>query len=283
MPDKIDYLFCPNKQTPSLYESDTLKNTNMDPYFDVETISRLALEIKEVKKDKFCQLPFCHTLEAESFGARIESDSYGIRINSPVLSKVEDLIDNISSPMESPRITRVKDSISVLKNDDLQVIYELSGPFTILNGLLDSTTVYKGLVKKKQVMAIVLDLLKDHLINFSRDLIDLGVDIISISDSPVDISIVGPEKVKYIYDNFTREFFMELLKIADGKCLIYMCPKMARSLEEVGLIDLKRVNSLMNDYLSLKPAPRHIVTGACISRRNTDIGTRNMMQVESLK
>lgn len=188
MPDKIDYLFCPNKQTPSLYESDTLKNTNKDPYFDVETISRLALEIKEVKKDKFCQLPFCHTLEAESFGARIESDSYGIRINSPVLSKVEDLIDNISSPMESPRITRVKDSISVLKNDDLQVIYELSGPFTILNGLLDSTTVYKGLVKKKQVMAIVLDLLKDHLINFSRDLIDLGVDIISISDSPVDIS-----------------------------------------------------------------------------------------------
>lgn len=212
--------------------TEKLNLTFPEAYLNYESMVKLSLEIRKQENASYCELPFCHTVEAEAMGGIINlgNGEYGPRAKSYICDTVEDLINLPSIDFDKGRISEVLKACKVLKEEGENVALMISGPFTILNILMDTTLVFKALKKEKEKMKIVFDKFQKELLRFIEKAIDSGVNIISYADSSGALNIIGPKNMEYMVDNFTYPFLKEAEEIVRGKAQIFLCPKISLSL-----------------------------------------------------
>lgn len=192
-----------------------------------DTMVMLAKALKEADGALFCELPFCHTVEAEAMGGIVNygNEKVGPRAGGYICTEPEELLELPEMDFTKGRIREVLLACRELKNQGEHIGFEVSGPFTILNGLIDIRYVFKGMRKKPEVMEKVFWKLGEQLLEYMKMAKEYGADLISYADSSGGVNILGPKLMAEVTEHFTYPFLKKAESIADDRTMILLCPK----------------------------------------------------------
>lgn len=168
--------------------SEITKKLNLtfpDAYLHWDTMAEVAKAIQEHEGADFCELPFCHTVEAEAMGGKV---NYGNEIAGPrageyVCTSVEEILELPEINFEEGRIHQVLLACRELREQGKHVVLDVSGPFTVLNVLIDPKYVFKAMRKTPEIMQKVFDKIGAELLKYIEIAQEYGVDMISYADS----------------------------------------------------------------------------------------------------
>lgn len=211
-------------------QSEITQNLNLtfpDAYLHHETMEILAKAIKKQNHADFCELPFCHTVEGEAMGGIINygNEIVGPRAGSYLLAKPEEILGLPDIDFKTGRIHEVLLACQTLIRAGEPVVLDVSGPFTILNTLIDARYVFKALRKQPELMKQVFQKLGNNILAYMQEAQKYGVQMISYADSSGGVNILGPKTATQIVDDFTYDFLKKADKLLDKQTLILLCPK----------------------------------------------------------
>ncbi len=217
-----------------------------DAYKHAETMAELAQVLKECDKAPFCELPFCHTVEAEAMGGIINygNEKTGPRAKEYLCTEIEEILDLPEIDFEKGRIQEVLQACRILHEKGEHIVFDVSGPLTILNVLIDPRYVFKGMRKKPELMAQIFAKLGKEILAYMKLAKEHGADLISYADSFGGVNILGPKMAEQMVDLFTYDFVKQAEKLADGHTMILLCPKTTFALLGTGKAELldRRIN-----------------------------------------
>ena len=221
-----------------------------DAYMHWESMVKISKALKEHDGASFCELPFCHTVEAEAMGGKINygNEKTGPRAKEYVCHSVEELLELPEIDFTKGRIREVLLACKALREQEEQVVLEISGPFTIMNVLIDAKFVFKALRKQPELMKKVLWKFGDELLKIIEEAKKHGVQMISYADSSGGVKILGPKLAAQIVEDFTYEFLKRAEQKAGEKVLILLCPKTTFALlgTEKACLEDEELKEVMN-------------------------------------
>lgn len=204
-----------------------LKLSFPQAYKYCETMTLIAKELKKHDNAAFCELPFCHTVEGEAMGGIINygDEKIGPRAKEYVCKSADDVLNLKSIDFTKGRISEVLKACICLRNEGENIVLEISGPFTILNVLMDATRVFKIFRKEPDKMKQIFDKFQNEILNFIEEGQRAGANLISFADSSGGVNILGPKMMKESVGMFTYPFLKKAEKIIDDKTILLLCPK----------------------------------------------------------
>ncbi|MDO5410889.1 MAG: uroporphyrinogen decarboxylase family protein [Lachnospiraceae bacterium] len=250
-----------------------LSLTFPDAYQHADTMAVLSKRLKEAEGMDFCELPFCHTVEAEAMGGNINfgNEKAGPRAGVYVCETVEELNGLSRIDFSAGRIREVLTACEILKKQGETVVLMISGPFTILNVLIDPRHVFRAMRRNPEKLQPFFDRLQEELLQFAAKAVKSGADVLSYADSSGSLNIIGPKNMEYITERFTVPFLKKAVQITDGKAQIALCPKTSFALTGTGAAEWKNLavqkdSSYLNACLQVKK--QAALTGQmCIKNR----------------
>lgn len=198
-----------------------------DAYLHAESMAVLALALKRHDGAAFCELPFCHTVEAEAMGGVINygNEKAGPRAKEYICSSAEELLKLPEIDFTKGRICEVLKACRILREQGEHVVLQVSGPFTILNALIDPRHVFKAMRKRPELMKEVFFKLGEEIFRFVEEAKKCGVELISYADSSGGVNILGPKMAQQVVEDFTYHFLKRIEGAADSGTIILLCPK----------------------------------------------------------
>ena len=203
-----------------------------DAYMYAESMCKIALAVKEQSGMGYCIVPFCHTIEAESMGGII---NYGDAVNGPrpggyVCETADDLLKLPDIDFSKGRMSEVLRACQLLRQQGEDVILQLTGPFTLLNSLMDSRHIFKLFRKQPDEMMAVLVFLERNLLSFADAALKCGVNLLCYADPGGEVSIIGPERAVEFVKGFTYPLLKKIEDLIGGKAVTVLCPGTAFAL-----------------------------------------------------
>lgn len=199
-------------------------------YAAADNICAIAEAASLARKQDFILLPFCHTTEAKALGADIRpaDDTAGPRAGRYTLDDLSMLPSvNIA---DNPDAARLIDACTALKNKGWRVVYQLSGPISILSCMMPLSVFFKCCRKDPGAVAACLSSLQKMLLDFADVLCGAGAEYISYSDPAGSPAILGPKYTAMLTEQFTFPFLTQLAEICKGRSSLLICPLTASSL-----------------------------------------------------
>ena len=200
---------------------------------------------KEAEGSMFCTLPFSNTVEAEAMGAEVnfQKENDTPRIPKFICSSLDEVLALPDIDYDSGRIGEILSACRLLKERGENVLYELSGPLTILNGLIDISIVLKAVRKQPDKMKEIYRKMEDELIKFAGCLVDAGVRFISYADPVGTKEILGQKTVKRVMEDFTSPFLKRLKEEVQGEFTVILCPKAGGDLVDAGMAVIEEIKT----------------------------------------
>ncbi|MDD7362858.1 MAG: uroporphyrinogen decarboxylase family protein [Peptoniphilus sp.] len=250
-----------------------------------ESIYDIALETKKAHGRPFCELPFCHTVEAEAMGGHVNygDERTGPRAADYVCDNLEEVLELQSMDFSEGRIHEVLEASRKLSEDGERVSLEIAGPLTMLNVLVDARKVFRAMRKDKDLVRDVFDKLHRELIAYAREAVKSGVYMISYADSAAGVNILGPKMAKELVDDFTYDFLKELQEVTAGKTVVHLCPKTSLMLVDTGKATFVDID--LPDAMSYGEAIDYIkdtsnfVGQMCIQNLSREMGTKQIKTI----
>ncbi len=215
-----------------------------DAYMKRDTMAEIALAIKEYDGATFCELPFCHTVEAEAIGGIVNygDEKAGPRAKEYICSNPEEILELKEIDFSDGRIFEVLEACRILREQGEDVVLDVAGPFTVMNVLIDPVHVFKAMRKKPELMKKVFWRLGNDVLKYVEEGIKRGVTMISYADSSGGVNILGPKMAEQVVEDFTYEYLQKLQEITGDKALVLLCPKTVFALlgtEKAEFVDVK--------------------------------------------
>ncbi|CAH2214197.1 methylcobamide:CoM methyltransferase MtbA [Tepidibacter aestuarii] len=196
-------------------------------------------------------VPFCMTIEAEDFGAKVDM---GTNIYEPHV--VEYSINSVKEWRKIPEINYqqgragvVVDAIKLLKlkSKDVPIIGNLTGPISTASSIMEPTIFYKELRKKNSEAHEFIEFVTDQLIIFAKKQIEAGADIIAISDPSGTGEILGPK----LFEEFAVKYINKIIDSIQSEntgTIVHICGQMKNVYQEVNKIksDVLSFDSIVN-------------------------------------
>lgn len=253
-------------------------------YPEVHNNKAMLLKLtKALKSNKsFCELPFCHTLEAENLGADIHfgNSITGPRAGNYKLTSFAQLQDLPGFDFTYGRMSLLLQACKELANEDEIVLFNVSGPFTILSTLLDPKHLFKALRKNPSQSWEVFDKLQIELLNFLQILKENKVKLISFSDSVGSVDILGPKLMREYLDRFVIPFTKKAQEIAGNEMVLILCPKLTYALSSTNRAqfnNIKLSNKLTYAQAITSLIGKNVVVGEmCLKDRDTILQTNEI-------
>lgn len=198
-----------------------------DAYLHADTMAALSKANKEEAGNAVCILPFCHTVEAEAVGGIITlgNEIAGPRAKEYIYTNYEELANLSPINLNEGRLHEVLLACKMLKDQGEYVALEVCGPITILNVLIDTRHIFKGMRKNPEFMKQVFERLGNEILRYMEEAKKYGVNFISYADSAGGVNILGPKMAEQMVEDFTYEFLKKAEKLADDKTMFMLCPK----------------------------------------------------------
>lgn len=198
-----------------------------DAYLHWDTMAALSKALKTHDNAAFCELPFCHTVEAEAMGGIINygNEAAGPRAKEYICTAPEELLQLPEIDFSAGRIHEVLTACKALREEGEHVVLQVSGPFTILNVLIDAKYVFKAMRRNPELMKEVFWKLGSQILKFMEEAKRYGADLISYADSSGGLNILGPKMAEQVVEGFTYEFLKKAEALADERTMILLCPK----------------------------------------------------------
>lgn len=197
---------------------------------------KLSRGMRDHEGTAFCELPFCHTMEGEALGGIITygDGNFGPRAKAYVCSTAEELLALPPMNLETGRIAEVLKACAQLRQEGDEVVLMVSGPFNILNVLIDPIHLFKIMRKAPEDMQRIFDRLQGEILRLMAAAHASGVRLISYSDSSGGVNILGPKLSEAVVDQFTYPLMQQVEKNWGHDMLTLLCPKTALALVGTG-------------------------------------------------
>ena len=226
---KIIDFNCTYDNSIGMFEEVT-KKTNLqfpEAYKYWDSMAILAKELKEYDKAPFCELPFCHTVEGEAMGGSINygNDKIGPRAKGYVCTTAEDILALPEIDYLKGRISEVLKACKHLREKGENVVLYVSGPFTIMNVLIDPRHVFKILKRNPEVMEDIFHKFQNEILRFIAEAQKSGVNMISYGDSSGGLNILGPKFSEQVVEMFTYPLLKSMKEILSDETIVLLCPK----------------------------------------------------------
>lgn len=206
------------------------KNLNLSfphAYKYCDTMAAISKELRKYDKADFCELPFCHTVEGEAMGGIINygNEKIGPRAKEYICKTAEEVLNLPSIDFTKGRIYEVLKACRKLRNEGENVVLEISGPFTILNVLMDARYVFKIFKKQPEEMQKIFDKFQREILRFIDEAQKSGANLISFADSSGGVNILGPKMAEETVKRFTYPLLKKAEKLINEDTLLLLCPK----------------------------------------------------------
>lgn len=222
-----------------------------ESHMNAQMMADLATAVYEKGCFENYGVPFCMTVEAEAFGAKV---NMGTNIYEPHVVKYP-----ITSVKEWNKISEhdclqgrakvVLDAIKLLKskNNNVPIIGNLTGPISTASSIMEPVTFYKELRKSNNEAHEFIDFVTRQLILFAKKQIESGADIITISDPSGTGEILGPK----LFEEFAVKYINKLvdsIKEGNVSTIVHICGQMKNVYQEVNKIrsDVLSFDSIVN-------------------------------------
>lgn len=204
-------------------------------YKEAGMMVKLAKAVKEHNQAAMCQIPFCHTLEAEALGGKIRLGDgvAGPRAGAYICKSLEEVLELSALSLESEQAGRLRETLRacrMLKEMGEPVVFLVSGPMTILNGLVDPGQLFRAFLKKPELAARIFEAMGRDILTVMKAAEEAGADMISYADPAGGINIVGPKVAERVVDMFTAPFLKLVEKELTKETAVLLCPKTAFAL-----------------------------------------------------
>ena len=214
-------------------------------------IANLSKVLQEYRDLPYCRLPFCHTVEAESFGSTVILDHrLGNRISEYAINDIDSIERLAEMNLTKGRISEVLKAVSILEDDGQYVILDVTGPTTIGTSIMSSQLFFRTARKNIDKLNQLLELIEDGTVAYIIEGVKKGVDVFSFADPAGTMDIVGPK----VYKMVTGRTTYNMLKKLEGKlghAAIHLCGKTSTSLEAVGFLDSQIINVDGENYFDM--------------------------------
>ncbi len=214
-------------------------------HMNAQMMADLAAAVYEKGCFENYGVPFCMTIEAENFGATVDM---GTNIYEPHV--VEYAINSIeewrkSSPINynTGRAKVVIDAIKLLKakGGDVPIIGNLTGPISTASSIIEPVIFYKALRKDNNECHEFLDFVTNQLIEFAKQQIKAGADVIAISDPSGTGEILGPK----LFEEFAVKYINRIIDAMQKEnipTIVHICGQMKKVYPQL--------NKIKSDVLS---------------------------------
>lgn len=221
---------------------------------DVDSMVAAAINVRETLGFENYGVPFCMTCEAEPFGVVI---SEGNKNNEPrILEYNESTVEEIMSLTKSNlrldlRGQAVIKAIEILKNDEVPVIGNITGPISTATSIVDPLKLFKMLRKEPDKAYRFIEYVNNYLIGYAKKMVGAGADIIAISDPTATGEILGKKN----FDKFAMPMyakFLEAMKEIDTPVIIHICGDANTIIDSLNSLDVEALSfdSIVNMRLA---------------------------------
>ncbi|TJX13726.1 hypothetical protein E9840_08405 [Tissierella creatinini] len=244
---------CGGNEGESIPES-ILENFNMsfeEINHSAANMAMLSKQFKENKNSEYCILPFCSTVEAESFGSKvIYNPMLGNRIEKYAIDETSQVDELARIDLSKGRIAEVLEALKLLKEKGEKVTLNVTGPISIATSIMDSHKFYKLIRRDAERADKLLKTIEDSVVDYILEGVKRGVDIISYADPTGGIDILGPR----VYKEVSGKSTYNILKRVEGQldqAIIHLCGKTSTSLESIGLLETERIQVEGKNYFEM--------------------------------
>ncbi len=195
-------------------------------YTERQQIAELAQTIRCHEGGEWCLLPFCHTLEAEAMGANIiyGDGLTGPRVRGHTCNSLDEAMER-TVDWQNSRLQETLFACALLKERCENVLFQLSGPLTVLNSLLPAELLFRSLRKEPEKVLVLLHKFGEDSLHFAKLAEKAGAHIISYADPMAGVGIIGPKFAELLTKTFTADYLQKLDAVLEKETMILLCPK----------------------------------------------------------
>lgn len=211
---------------------------------DLEAMVAAAIKVRDLIGFENYGVPFCMTCEAEPFGVVI---SEGDKDNEPRIleynqSRLRDIMKGYERNLltNSRRETVIR-AIEELKNDEVPVIGNITGPISTATSIVDPLKLFKMLRKEPNEAYEFIDYINDNLIEYSKNMVRAGADVIAISDPTATGEILGKKN----FDKFAMPMyrkFLAAMKQINTPVIIHICGDAKNIIDSLNTLEVEALS-----------------------------------------
>lgn len=238
---------------------DKVKVHMPEAHNDARQMADLAKAVYEEGCFENYGVPFCMTVEAEEMGAKVDMGShvYEPHVVEYAIGSVSDYKRLTPVDLTKGRAKVVLDAIRILKEETegVPIIGNLTGPISTASSVMEPVVFYKELRKKNQEAHEYMEFITEQLIAFGRAQIEVGADLIAISDPSGTGEILGPKYFK----EFAVTYINKLLdSLQDEKMgtIVHICGQMSPVYKEVNEVHSSALS--FDSIVSMREAREHL-------------------------
>lgn len=210
---------------------------------ELETMVYTAIKIREVIGFENYGVPFCMTCESEPFGVVITDGDKKCepRIVEYNSSSLEDIMEKFEPNILGTRSQIVIKAIERLKNDEVPVIGNITGPISTSTSIVDPLKLFKMLRKEPDISYKFIEYMNDYLISYAKKMVMAGADIIAISDPTATGEILGKKN----FDKFAMPMYKRFLKAMNNMntpVIIHICGDVKNIIESLNLLGVQAIS-----------------------------------------
>lgn len=224
---------------------------------EAEEMAKLSKLVVEENLFENYAVPFCMSVESEMLGAKCVygTNEEEAHIVEYAMDKID--IDKLKSvKVKFDREEALLGAIKLLKNDEIPVIGNITGPFSVATSVVDAKEVYVGLKKNKEAFEAFMDYISDMIADLAIKEVDAGADLIAIADPSGTAEILGPKYFEEYLIHYVNYIIDKIKAHKDVPIIIHICGDMKSVIDIVEKIhaDAYSFDAIVN----LKNAKKHI-------------------------
>lgn len=247
-----------------------------EAHADAGKMAALAVAMRERSGFDSVALPFCMTVEAESFGAQVDMGSPNVQPRVRGFRFDADADFDLGRPdWHSGRAAVLLDALGSARRTaaDAALVGNVVGPFSLLGMLADPLKVMRWTRRAPERLSGCLGTLAQHLSDFARLQVEAGADIICIAEPTATGEILGGEKFADFVLPRLNEIAAEIRR-AGARVIVHICGDVRRIEEHLMLLCADAVSvDAMVDIVSLAKSGAHWLAMGNLSAFKLAAGT----------
>jgi [methyl-Co(III) methanol-specific corrinoid protein]:coenzyme M methyltransferase len=189
-----------------------------------EPMARLALGAWSVLGLDAVRVPYCQTVEAEALGSTVK---YMGREGIPRIDQhAYKLDDEPSYPddfLSRGRVPELLEAVRIMKRevgDEVAVMGNIVGPFSIVANLVGITDVLKRSYKKPESLTPFLEVAEEAGTQLALAFQEAGADIIVIEDMMASIDVISPDIYRKVAQPIEKK---QIERLAGLPTILHIC------------------------------------------------------------
>lgn len=214
------------------WQSQNVTNLSCKWYEEVDAVVNVALQIAERKGQGFVAFPFDTTLEGECLGADIQwginsiqgklidrKKSFENIMDDEFLTKFKESVNRFDAKA-TPRLKTICEAIVELKSQGKKVVFNLTGPITLLSALIGFENLIKVMRKKPEQMERFIEVLAVFYRKLIMAVEATGADLISYADPLGNPEVMG----KIYFEKWSIPIQVQQIQLmSKGNLSIHVC------------------------------------------------------------